>query len=196
MKIGKWSLKWKGSKETAKQRKYLYNAPLHVKRKFLSANLSKTLRAKVGKSSLPVRLGDEVIIKRGSYKGSTGEIVSVFIKKGYVHIKGITTKKTDGTEVQVPQQPSNLQIISLNLDDAKRVGNVKSDTTKKDQGKNIKNVVAKKDSKSVSKVKVEAKPKTKKVVTKVATKTVTKKATPVKEQVKTAKTADKKTVKK
>ncbi|MCK5594347.1 MAG: 50S ribosomal protein L24, partial [Candidatus Aenigmarchaeota archaeon] len=80
MKIGKWSLKWKGSKETAKQRKYLYNAPLHVKRKFLSANLSKTLKQKVGKSSLPVRLGDEVIIKRGSYKGSTGEIVSVFIK--------------------------------------------------------------------------------------------------------------------
>ncbi|MCK5593831.1 MAG: 50S ribosomal protein L24, partial [Candidatus Aenigmarchaeota archaeon] len=147
----------------------------------------------------PVRLGDEVIIKRGSYKGSTGEIVSVFIKKGYVHIKGITTKKTDGTEVQVPQKPSNLQIISLNLDDAKRIGNVKSDTTKKDQGKKVKKVVAKEESKPVSKAKPEAKPETKKIATKAATKTATKKATPVKKKVdtaKTVKTAEKKTVKK
>ncbi|NOQ56381.1 MAG: 50S ribosomal protein L24 [Nanohaloarchaea archaeon] len=193
MKIGKWSVKWKGSKESAKQRKYLYNAPLHVKRKFLSANLSKTLRQKVGKPSLPVRRGDEVIIKRGSNKGSTGEIVNVFIKKGHVHIKGITTKKTDGTEVQLPQDPSNLQIISLNLEDAKRLKNIKSDVVKKDQSKSIKKEAVKKESKPVSKAKPEAKSGIKKTVTKDKTKT----ATPVKKQADTVKTAEKKkTVKK
>ncbi|MCK4927298.1 MAG: 50S ribosomal protein L24 [Candidatus Aenigmarchaeota archaeon] len=116
-----WSSNWKSSKETAKQRKYSYNAPLHVKRKFLSANLSDTLRKKAGKSSVPVRLGDEVVIKRGSFKGSTGEIIKVIIKKGTLHIKGIVRKKTDGTEVQVPLHPSNVQILSMNLEDPKRL---------------------------------------------------------------------------
>ena len=116
-----WSSNWKSSKETAKQRKYSYNAPLHVKRKFLSANLSDTLKKKVGKSSVPVRLGDEVVIKRGSFKGSTGEIIKVIIKEGTFHIKGIVRKKTDGTEVQVPLHPSNVQILSMNLEDPKRL---------------------------------------------------------------------------
>ncbi|MBW6461563.1 MAG: 50S ribosomal protein L24 [DPANN group archaeon] len=184
MKIGKWSVKWKGSKESAKQRKYLYNAPLHIKRKFISANLSKTLKQKVGKSSLPVRLGDEVIIKRGSHKGSTAEIVAVFIKKGYVHIKGITTRKTDGTEVLLPINPSNLQIISLNLDDAKRIGTVKSDSSKKVKDPKVKKETVKKEVKPVSKTVVDAKlVKVKSKVKKTATKTadyVTKQADTVK----------------
>ncbi|MCK4808050.1 MAG: 50S ribosomal protein L24 [Candidatus Aenigmarchaeota archaeon] len=117
-----WSSNWKSSKETAKQRKYGYNAPLHVKRKFLSANLSDTLRKKVGKSSVPVRLGDEAVVKRGSFKGSTGEVIKVIIKEGTLHIKGIVRKKTDGTEIQVPLHPSNVQILSMNLDDPKRLG--------------------------------------------------------------------------
>ncbi|MCW1309534.1 MAG: 60S ribosomal protein L26, partial [Candidatus Nanoarchaeia archaeon] len=35
-----WSKKWKSSKKPSKQRKYRYNAPLHIRRKFLSVNLS------------------------------------------------------------------------------------------------------------------------------------------------------------
>ncbi len=117
-----WSGSWKGSKESAKQRKYAYNSPLHVKRKFLSANLSDTLRKKMGKSSVPVRLGDEVIVKRGSFKGTTGEIVKVLIKKSALHVKGVVRKKTDGTEIQIPMHPSNVQMIGLNLDDPRRIG--------------------------------------------------------------------------
>ncbi len=136
-----WSGKWKSSKETAKQRKYNYNAPLHVKRKFLSANLSDTLKKKTGKSSVSVRLGDEVIIKRGSFKGSTGEVVKVIIKKGMLHIKGIVRKKTDGTEIQVSLHPSNVQIISMNLDDSKRLGgedSAKVKVKKKETNKTVK----------------------------------------------------------
>jgi len=39
----KFSTTWKASKQPRKQRKYSANAPLHIKRKMLSANLSKTL---------------------------------------------------------------------------------------------------------------------------------------------------------
>ncbi|MEA2004281.1 MAG: 50S ribosomal protein L24 [archaeon] len=117
-----WSGSWKGSKESAKQRKYSYNSPLHVKRKFLSANLSDTLKKKMGKSSVPVRLGDEVIVKRGSFKGITGEILKVIIKKGVLHVKGVVRKKTDGTEIQIPLHPSNVQMVAMNLDDSRRIG--------------------------------------------------------------------------
>ncbi len=58
----KFSDKWKASKLPRKQRKYLANAPLHIKRKFLSANLSKELRKKHGKRSIPIRKGDTVRI--------------------------------------------------------------------------------------------------------------------------------------
>ena len=45
------------SKQPRKQRKALYNAPAHARGKHLSASLSKDLREKVGKRSLPLRTG-------------------------------------------------------------------------------------------------------------------------------------------
>ena len=56
----KFSTAWKASKQPRKQRKYLANAPLHLKKKFVSANLSKELRKKHEKRSLPLRKGDTV----------------------------------------------------------------------------------------------------------------------------------------
>ncbi|MEA3229450.1 MAG: 50S ribosomal protein L24 [archaeon] len=137
----KWSSKWISSKDKAKQRKYRLNAPFHIKRKFLSANVSESLRTKIGKSSVPVRKGDEAIIKRGSYKGTTGEITAVFLKKGTVHIKSVVRKKTDGTEVHVPINPSNLQIISLNLDDPRRLMAASKGVVKKSEA--VKKVIKK-----------------------------------------------------
>ncbi len=127
----RWSSAWKGSNDRAKQRKYMNNAPLHIKRKFLSANLAKTLREKVGKSSAVVKKGDEVSVKRGGYKGVNGVVNQVSQKKGVILIDGIVRKKTDGTEVNVPVNPSNVQVISLNLEDPRRFKSVKTETTGK-----------------------------------------------------------------
>ena len=44
-----WSPGWKSSVQPRKQRKYRMNAPLHVKRKFMSAKLDKTLRERFRK---------------------------------------------------------------------------------------------------------------------------------------------------
>ena len=46
----KFSTKWNSSRQPRKQRKYLANAPLHLKRVLLSANLSKDLRKRYGRS--------------------------------------------------------------------------------------------------------------------------------------------------
>ena len=55
----KFSQHWKSSKQRRKQRKYLANAPLHTKNKFVSSNLAKGLRKTYGIRSLTLRKGDE-----------------------------------------------------------------------------------------------------------------------------------------
>ena len=42
-----------------KQRKARYTAPAHARGKYLSASVSKDLREKVGKKSLPLKTGDK-----------------------------------------------------------------------------------------------------------------------------------------
>jgi len=116
-----WSKHWKSSKKPRKQRKYVYHAPLHIRHNFLSAHLSKQLREKYNRRSFPVRKGDEIEIMKGQFKKKTGKVSRVDLKKVAVYIDGLTRKKVDGSEVQVPIHPSKIKIIDLNLDDKKRL---------------------------------------------------------------------------
>lgn len=116
----KFSKAWKSSKQPRKQRKYVANAPLHVKRKLLSVNLSKPLRKKHEKRNLVVRKGDVVKILRGKFKKKQGKVLRIDLQRLKIIIEGITIKKIDGSKVEVPMRPSNLQIQELNLEDKKR----------------------------------------------------------------------------
>jgi large subunit ribosomal protein L24 len=109
------------SKKPGKQRKFLFNAPIHLRRKILSAHLSKELRTKYKKRSMPVRKGDEILVMRGKFKGKNGKISRVDLNKYRVYIDGIGRKRTVGTDVQVSLNPSNLLITNLNLGDKRRV---------------------------------------------------------------------------
>ena len=117
----KFSQHWKSSKQRRKQRKYLANAPLHTKNKFVSSNLAKGLRKTYGIRSLTLRKGDEVKILRGKFNGKNGKINSVSLKRTRVTIEGIQNKKKDGTKINVYFHPSNLQIISIGSEDKKRL---------------------------------------------------------------------------
>ncbi|MBR9677640.1 50S ribosomal protein L24 [Candidatus Woesearchaeota archaeon] len=116
-----YSTKWKASKESAKQRKYQLNAPLHKRAKLTSSNLSKDLRKKHGIRSIGLRLGDKVKIMRGQFKGTTGKVEKVIRKDYKAIISGINITKKDGSTTQYPIGASNLQIIELTLDDKKRI---------------------------------------------------------------------------
>jgi len=140
----KFSTKWKASKQKRKQRKYRANAPLHLRRKFMSANLSKELRKKYGRRSFPLRKGDMVKVMRGKFKGKTGKVSEVDLKKLIVSIEGIQRQKKDGTKMNVYFNPSNLQIQELNLEDRKREIALKRKTETgeektKERGEKIKN---------------------------------------------------------
>ncbi len=100
-----------------KQRKALFNAPLHLKKKMLSAPLSPDLREKYGIKRLPVRKGDTVRIMRGDWKGHEGKVVRVDIKRVRIFIEGVQRKKADQTPVYYPIHPSKVMIIKLDLSD-------------------------------------------------------------------------------
>ena len=116
----KFSITWKKSKKPRKQRKYRYNAPLHIKQKFVHAHLSKELRKKYGRRNIGLRKGDKVKVMRGQFKKHSGKVDIVDLKKSKVYVTGIEIGKKDGTKTTYPIDPSNLMITELNIDDKMR----------------------------------------------------------------------------
>jgi len=115
-----FSTAWKSSTQTRKQRKYRYNAPLHTQGQLMGSHLSKELRKKQGTRSIRIRKGDEVKVMVGNFKGKTGKVGIVDIKKQRVTIDGMQNKKKDGTKINAFFNASNLMIITLNIDDKMR----------------------------------------------------------------------------
>jgi len=105
------------STQPRKQRKMLYNAPLHRRRKWLAAHLDEPLLLKYDRRSLPVIKGDTVKIMRGIFRGHVNKVAKVDVKKGFVEVEGAIMTKADGKKVAKPIHPSNLLITKLNLTD-------------------------------------------------------------------------------
>ena|SRR3989338_783809 len=116
-----WSKSWKTSRNPGKKRKYQHNAPSHLRRKFVSAHLSKELIKKYSRRSIPLRKGDTVKIMVGDQKGKTGKITNLNLKRYKAYVDGITNLRKDGTQNPRVLEPSNLMVTSLNLEDRKRV---------------------------------------------------------------------------
>ena len=112
----KYSKKWFSSAQVRKQRKARINAPLHARRKLLSAPLSKELKAEKKKNSAPVRKGDEVKVLRGKNRKQSGLVEGVDMVNSKLYVKGISVKRTDGNEVMKPIDPSNVLIVKFKED--------------------------------------------------------------------------------
>jgi large subunit ribosomal protein L24 len=110
------------SKQARKQRKALYNAPIHVRRRNVSAHLSDELMKQAGKRSTRVIKGDTVKVLRGDegVKGVEGKVSSVNTKTGRIIVEGITMPKADGTMKARPVHSSNVIITKLDLTDKRR----------------------------------------------------------------------------
>ncbi|ABU82585.1 50S ribosomal protein L24 [Ignicoccus hospitalis] len=101
------------SKKPSKQRKFLYNAPLHLRHKFMNAPLSKELREKYGVKRLPVRKGDTVKIVRGKFRGHEGTVAKVDLKKARIYVDGATIENSRGEQRFYPIHPSKVIITKL-----------------------------------------------------------------------------------
>lgn len=98
-------------------RKRMYNAPNHVKRRFISAPLSPSLRAEHGTRSMPVVQDDTVSITKGDRKLSEGRVLRVDVDDCRIYVEGVTRTRMDGSTVQIPIKPANVMITRLNLND-------------------------------------------------------------------------------
>ena len=108
------------SKQPRKQRKALYNDPLHKRRKRMSATLSPDLREKLGRRAIPIRVGDKVKVLRGDFTDQEGKVQSVNLKKYKVTVENVTINKSDGNQVLLEIHPSKLMIIDADLNDERR----------------------------------------------------------------------------
>jgi large subunit ribosomal protein L24 len=131
-----WSKSWKASKNPSKQRKYRYNAPLHVQQNFMGVHLSPELRKKYETRTISVRTGDKVRVLRGQFSKKTGKVSEVKVKLGKVYVEGIEHVKRDGSKTFIPLNPSNLMITELILDDKRRKKKLMKEEVKKESKNN------------------------------------------------------------
>jgi len=111
-----WSGKWKASIKPRKQRKYRFEAPLHIKGHFLSAHLSNELRVKHKMRSIRVVTGDKIRVMRGNYKGKMGKVEGVNVKDSTVRVQGIEVQKKDGSIAHRWIHASNIMITEMKTD--------------------------------------------------------------------------------
>lgn len=110
----------RGVTKPGKNRKRRFNAPNHVRRKFLSAPLSPSLKIEYGARSMPVRRDDTVTITKGDRKLTEGKVIRVDSERSKIYIEGVTRNRMDGSMVQIPIRPENVMITRLELGDDKR----------------------------------------------------------------------------
>merc|ERR1739840_84487 len=124
-----------------KQRKRHFTAPSHIRRKLMTAPLSKDLKQKYGVRNIPIRKDDEVQVVRGHYKGQqVGKVVQCYRKKFCVYIERIQREKANGASVFVGIHPSKVCIVKLKMDkDRKAIidrrAKGRAEATGKDKGK-------------------------------------------------------------
>jgi len=120
-----WSSSWKNSKQPRKQRKYLINAPKHIRRKIIVSQLSKELRNLLKIRNLPVIVGDYVKILRGKFRNKEGYVIYVDTKYYRVYVDSAQITKKNGETIHYPIHHSKIQILKLNLTDKKRIEIIK-----------------------------------------------------------------------
>merc|ERR1712117_315951 len=109
------------SSSRRKQRKAHFLAPSSIRRKLMTAPLSKELRQKYNVRSMPIRKDDEVQITRGQYKGQqVGKVVQCYRKKFVVYIERIQREKASGASVYVGIHPSKVCIVKLKMDKGRK----------------------------------------------------------------------------
>eukprot|EP00388_Colpodella_angusta_P005690 GDKJ01017442.1.p1 GENE.GDKJ01017442.1~~GDKJ01017442.1.p1 ORF type:complete len:130 (+),score=34.10 GDKJ01017442.1:21-410(+) len=101
------------SSSARKSRKAHFSAPSSIRRKILSATLSKELRGKYNVRAVPIRKDDEVLIVRGSSQKGSGKVTNVYRKKLsiVVEVASVGSKRV---------HPSNVIITKLKLDNDRK----------------------------------------------------------------------------
>ncbi|MGD0729166.1 MAG: 50S ribosomal protein L24 [Candidatus Micrarchaeaceae archaeon] len=110
-----------------KQRRFRFNAPMHVRQHFVHSHIDKSLKTKLNikTRSTQISKGDTVKIMSGSKKGTSGKVTRVNLRTGRVYIDGLVKKNSRGKEFSLSVNASNVYITDLNLTDKVRAAKLK-----------------------------------------------------------------------
>ncbi|KAF8369104.1 hypothetical protein PRIPAC_86933, partial [Pristionchus pacificus] len=103
------------SSDRGKAHKRHFTAPSHIKRKMMSAPLTRELCGEHGIRAIPIRMDDEA-----TSLGNSGRLMRVYRKKFVVHIDKIIREKSNGSTVHIGIHPSNVAITKLKLDNDRK----------------------------------------------------------------------------
>ena len=106
-----------GSRQPRRQRKAMFTADSFERRRRMSVPLSKELRTRYGRRSIPLRKGDTVRILSGSYVGREERVAKVDRRSYSVTLDNVTGKTADAKLKPLPIRPSHLVLTRLNLSD-------------------------------------------------------------------------------
>jgi len=84
------------SSSRRKARKAHFTSDSEARRVLMSSHLSKELKAKHGVRAVPIRKDDEVLVKKGEFKGRDGVVKAVYRRKFVIHIDRLTRDKNNG----------------------------------------------------------------------------------------------------
>lgn len=108
------------SHKPSKQRKLLFNIPLHKRGSTLTVPLIGSLSERTNLKRISVRKNDEVTVIKGDYKGVKGNVTRVDRKGGRIFVEGITREKSDGTVLPISVSPHSVIISKLDTSDKRR----------------------------------------------------------------------------
>ena len=111
------------SSKPRKQRRFRYNAPLHIRQHFVHAHIDKALgeKLKIKKRAVQISKGDSVKIVKGIKKGVTGKVIRVDLRRSRIYLDSANRKNAKGKEFNIPINVNNVYIIDLNLSDKLRM---------------------------------------------------------------------------
>ncbi len=103
-----------------RQRRALYEADAFERRHRMTVPLSRELRARFHRRSVPVRKGDTVRVLSGSFVGREERVARVDRRRYALTLDNVTSKAADEKMKALPVRPAHVVITRLNLSDAWR----------------------------------------------------------------------------
>ena len=100
-----------------RQRKALYTADSFERRRRMAVPLSRELRSRFRRRSVPLRKGDTVRVLGGSFEGREERVARVSRRDYSVTLDNVTLKTGEEKLKPLPMRPGHLVITRLNLSD-------------------------------------------------------------------------------
>jgi large subunit ribosomal protein L24 len=125
------------SRSPRRQRKALYTADTFERRRRMTVPLSRELRARFRRRSVPVRKGDTVRVLAGSFVGREERVARINRRDYAVTLDNVTLKMADEKLKPLEIRPGHLVITRLNLSDPWRRRSLKvaeEDITPEERG--------------------------------------------------------------